>query len=156
MHYTTRSRTLTEQPTAVRRATLPAEQVGSWLADTYAQVAAYLERAGVPLSGPPYARYVFRDHEMEIEAGFPVADPIAGDGQIEPSGLPAGPVAMTTHYGPYETLEEAYKAIMTWMDGQGLKPAGAHWEIYFSDPAKEPDSSRWRTDLVVPYTGAAH
>src|SRR5574341_866709 len=60
MHYTTRSRTLTEQPTAVRRATLPAEQVGSWLADTYAQVAAYLERAGVPLSGPPYARYVFR------------------------------------------------------------------------------------------------
>lgn len=107
MHYTMRTQTLREQPTAVRRATLPADQVGSWLADTYAQVAAYLERAGVPMSGPPYARYVLRDHEMEVEAGFPVADPIAGDGQIEPSGLPAGPVAVSTHYGPYETLAEA-------------------------------------------------
>lgn len=155
MDYTISSRTLTEQPTAVRRATLPADQVGSWLADTYAQVAAYLERAGVPMSGPPYARYVFRDHEMEVEAGFPVANPIAGDGQIEPSGLPAGPVVVTTHYGPYEALEEAYKAIMTWMERQGLKPAGAHWEIYFSDPAEEPDSAHWRTDVVAPYTKTA-
>jgi hypothetical protein len=110
MDYAIMSRTLTEQPAAVRRATLPADQVGPWLADTYARVAAYLQRAGVPMSGPPYARYVFREHEMEVEAGFPVANPILGDGQIEPSPLPAGPAAVTTHYVPYEALEEAETA----------------------------------------------
>lgn len=53
MEYTIESRTLSQQPTAARRATLSAEQVGSWLADSYSRVAAYLDRTGVPMSGAP-------------------------------------------------------------------------------------------------------
>jgi effector-binding domain-containing protein len=152
MEYSIESRTLTQQPTAARRATLPAGQVGPWLADSYSRVAAYLERTGTPMSGPPYARYRFRDHEMEVEAGFPVTRPIAGDGPILASALPGGLVAVTTHYGRYEDLDKAHKAIMDWMERHGWQPAGGHWEVYFTSPAEEPDSSRWRTDVVAPYT----
>lgn len=154
MTYSIESRTLTEQPTAARRANLPAEEVGRWLADTYAGVADYLNRTGAVMAGPPYARFVFAGHRMEVEAGFPVLTPIAGDGSIEPAVLPGGPAAVTTHYGPYEAVEAAYKAIHAWLAEHGYRAEGGHWEIYYTDPAQEPDSSRWRTDVVAPYSTA--
>jgi len=31
-----------------------------------------------------------------------------------------------------------------------MQPAGLPWEVYLTDPAKEPNPSRWRTDVVLP------
>jgi hypothetical protein len=33
--------------------------------------------------------------------------------------------------------------------------AQGHWEVYITSPAEEPASSRWRTDVVAPYTRKA-
>jgi effector-binding domain-containing protein len=151
MSYVVESRILDEQVTAVRRATLPSDRVPQWLADTYSAVVQYLARAGVAATGPPFARYVMRDLDLAVEAGLPVAREIRGDGDIEPSTLPGGTVALTTHHGRYEALEDAYKALAAWIEEHGGTPADAHWEVYFSDPAREPDPARWRTDVVMPY-----
>jgi effector-binding domain-containing protein len=154
MGYVIESRTLGQQPTAVRRATLSAAEVGSWLADSYSTVAEYLQRGGVTISGPPYARYVFRGNQVDVEAGFPVSRPVSTDGGIEASALPDGTAAITTHYGPYERLEDAYKAVLGWIHDHGFEPAGAHWEVYFTNPIEEADTARWRTDVVAPYATA--
>jgi effector-binding domain-containing protein len=152
MDYTVETRQLRAQPTAARRAVLTAGEVGPWISRTYSEIAAYLRRIGVAMSGPPYARHEFVDGSMDIEAGFPVATPVLGEGLIRPSGLPGGIAAVTTHYGPYETVPGAYEATAAWLREQGLKGATGHWEVYYTDPVEEPDSARWRTDVVVPYT----
>jgi effector-binding domain-containing protein len=59
---------------------------------------------------------------------------------------------VTTHYGPYEAVDQAYEAIQAWLHDRGLRPNGGHWEVYYSDPTEEPDSAKWRTDLFAPYT----
>ena len=37
-------------------------------------------------------------------------------------------------------------------DSRERPTAGPHWEVYYDDPNAEPDPSRWRTDVVVPYS----
>jgi effector-binding domain-containing protein len=155
MSYEIESRPLTEQPTAVRRATVMVDMMGSWLSATYAAVAAYLARAGAAMAGPPFARFAFHDRQVDVEAGFPVGAPIEGDASVVPAVLPGGPAAVTTHHGPYEGLEAAYKAVHAWLADRGCEASGDHWEVYYSDPAREPDSARWRTDVVVPYHESA-
>jgi effector-binding domain-containing protein len=67
------------------------------------------------------------------------------------STLPAVTAAVTTHIGPYELLQDAYKAVHGWIIDHGDEPVAGHWEIYYDDPAQVPDGSRWRTDVIVPY-----
>jgi effector-binding domain-containing protein len=130
---------------------LPLDRIGPWLAESYALIAAFLGRSGAPIAGPPYARYVFAGNEAEVEAGFPVGASVRPDGDLVASTLPAVTAAVTTHIGPYELLQDAYKAVHAWITERGGVPSNAHWEIYHDDPARQPDSSRWRTEVVVPY-----
>lgn len=149
--YEIESRQLPEQPTAVVRASLPVTGVADWLPQAYQAVVGYLQRSGSGMSGPPIARYTIHDDVMDLEAGFPVPRPIAGEGEVVPSVLPAGPAAVTTHYGRYEDLTAAYGAVVRWLSEHGRSVRGAHWEVYYTDPQREPDPARWRTDVVVPY-----
>jgi effector-binding domain-containing protein len=149
--YDVRTEQLGRRLTAVIRGEMPAAQLPVWLPETYADVFAYLSEADVPPIGPPFARYTFLGDTVAIEAGVPVAAEVPGDGRVEPSSLPDGPAAVTTHVGRYEDLEQALDAVNGWLTAQGRRPAGPHWEVYWTDPNAEPDPSRWRTDVVVPY-----
>lgn len=149
--YDVRTEELRPQFTAVVRGEMPADRMPTWLPEAYAAVFGYLGRAGITPVAPPFARYTFLGDTVAIEAGVPVAAEVAGDGQVEPSTLPEGPAAMTTHVGRYEDLEHALTAVTEWLTARGLHAAGPHWEIYWTDPNAQPDPSTWRTDVVVPY-----
>lgn len=147
------SHLVTEQPTAVRRATLAQPELRSWFAETYGNVAAHLGAHGIPPAGHPFARYHMRtDGRFDVEAGFPVAHPIAGDTNVVPSVLPGGRVATLWHVGPYEQIGKIYTAITDWIQAQGGSLAGDPWEIYYDPPTG--DSAEWRTEVVQPYTTA--
>ncbi len=144
-------RALTDRYTAVVRRELPREELAGWLGEAFQAVHGYLRRNGVDPVGPPFARYTFLGDTVAVEAGFPVPHEVAGSGPVQPSTLPDGQAAVTTRVGPYEDLDKAYLAVRIWLDTRGYLPAGPHWEVYHTDPTTEPDSTRWRTDLVVPY-----
>ena len=152
--YEIADRTLVDQYTAVVRGEMVATELPGWLKEAYRGVGEYLSRTHVNPSGPPFARYTLLDEVVAVEAGFPVPFEVAGEASVEPSTLPDGPAAVTTRMGRYEDLAIAYRAVHRWLDEHGLVPAGPHWEVYFTDPFAEPDPSRWRTDVVVPYRAA--
>lgn len=153
--YEVTSRSLDQQYTAVVRGEMPAADMSTWLPEAYRVVFDYLQRAGVQAVGPPFARFTFLDETVAVEAGAPVPEEIAGDDRVQPSALPDGPAAVTTHFGRYEDVDKALGAVTDWFGARGLEPAGPHWEVYYTDPNAEPDPSRWRTDLVVPYRSAS-
>ena len=145
---------LTRRPTAVMRGEMPAHEVPTWLANCYRTVHEYLRSAGMAPAGPPFARFTFLGEDMAVEAGFPCPREIDGDGRVEPSALPEGRAAVTSHFGRYEDLEVAYRAMHSWLRARGYAEAGPHWEVYFSDPQADPDPRHWRTDVVMPYRAA--
>lgn len=143
------------QPTAVARATLPVAEIGPWLGRTYGAIAGLLAARQAAPAGPPFARFhMLGSGRFEVEAGFPVNSPIEPAGDLQPSGLPGGQVAVTVHVGPYDQMEPAYQALASWVTDHGGNLAGDAWEVYFSDPATQPDPATWRTEIVQPYREA--
>lgn len=151
MNYVVESETLTEQPTAVVRRTVPLAEVAEWMPRSYETIFGYLSGTGVAPAGPPYARYAIHGGSIDIEAGVPVSSPIAGDDAVRPGRLPGGPAAVTLHRGPYETVDQAMAALGRWVAEHGYRPRGQPFESYLTDPVAEPDPVDWRTVVVMPY-----
>jgi effector-binding domain-containing protein len=140
------------RPTAVVRASLPVAALPGFFGRAFSAVAGALARRGTPPTSEPFAYYPRPPGDtIDVEAGFfvyePITEPLA-DGVV-PSQLPTGTVVTTTHVGPYEKLADTYRAMAEWAATQGLMPSGPMWEVYLTDPMREPDASKWRTDLFV-------
>ena len=114
-------------------------EIASTIAHALPLVFAYAERHGVALAGLPFTRYIEMGPGLvTLEPGMRIAasgegPKPAGPAPDDPSGvvaaaLPGGPIATTTHIGPYESLPDAYASIQQWMESHGLAAAGAPWE----------------------------
>jgi effector-binding domain-containing protein len=165
--------TETAEPTIVTRAAQPCVGIRAsvtmaklaQVADLIPEVEQWLAERGVAPAGAPYFRYHLIDmaDELDVEVGFPVAAAPPGEGRIAAGELPGGRYATVRHVGPPDTLLGATAALLTWADRQGLDwdkvdtPAGERWgcrlEIYHTDPAEEPDPSRWETELAFRLVG---
>ena len=149
------TRVLTEQETAVAYATLPIADIGCWLEKAFDEVAVYLERKGAGPAGLAFARYrPVGEGVVEVEAGFPASTPTSGEGNVEPSDLPGGPAAVTTHVGPYDATAAASAALRDWVLAQGGEPVGEPWEVFSIDATIDHDLATWRTEVVQPYREA--
>ena len=146
-------RVLTRQPTMVGKGILFLAEIGPWLTEVYDRVAAHVAHADGALVGPPFARFtpLGGTGSVEIEAGFPLAEPIAGADGLLASHLPAGPAVATWHQGAYESLEPAYRRLASWIDQHGAQPHGAPWEVYHPVDAAAADPSLARTEIIQPF-----
>jgi effector-binding domain-containing protein len=123
------------------------------LGAAFALSARVVDEDGAEITGPPFARYYsFEGGRVEAEAGFPYTGELQERLGIRRSALPGGLMAVTTHAGPYDTLVETYAAAGRWIEEQGLRPAGAPWEVYLSEPDTDPAS--WQTLIYQPVDGA--
>jgi hypothetical protein len=91
---------------------------------------------------------LYRDGVINLEVGVELDAPFAGYGEVVPSATPAGPVATTTHFGPYHLLGGAHQAIHDWCAANGHTLAGPNWEVYghWTDECNT-DPSKIRTDI---------
>ena len=80
---------------------------------------------------------------LYLEPGVVVARTFAAAGEVVPSELPAGRTAHFLLVGPYDGLPGAWKTLLDWCAGEGLKLAGINWQIY----RDESDPSRPQTAL---------
>ena len=143
--------TLTEQPTAVVRDQVAVDAMPEFFARAFTLAMEALTRQGVQPAGPPFGYYHGMPTDtVDVEAGFPVSEPIdPGDGVLGGT-LPAGRAVEALHIGPYDTLVSTYELVRQWMDQQGLEPSPDMWESYLSDPETEPDPANWKTLVVWP------
>ena len=91
---------------------------------------------------------LYLDNQINLEVGVELDSPFPGHAEVVPSSLPAGPVAATTHLGPYPQLHRAHEAIRDWCKSHNHTPAGPQWEIYghWQDSWNN-DPSQIRTDV---------
>src|SRR6266700_1152848 len=62
---------------------------------------------------------LYWDDVPHVEVGVELLVPCLLTGRVQASALPAGPVAMTTHWGSYATLDSAHQAVLDWCAAQG-------------------------------------
>jgi len=87
---------------------------------------------------------IYRDMLDAIEVGVEVLGPFSSAGDVVAVRTPAGEVVTTTHWGEYNEMPQAYKALEAWCADNERAMTDAAWEVYGDwddDPAKR------RTDV---------
>ena len=135
------------------------------IADRFGEVEGWLAGQGVEPAGPPFFRYrvIDMDRRLVMEAGFPTATALDGEGEVRPGVLPAGRYVTTTYVGHPADLVRVTGELLAWAQAQGLRfdvrPGedgevwGSRLEWMETDPAVELDMSRWQTRLAFRLTG---
>jgi effector-binding domain-containing protein len=110
----------------------------------------YLGELGVTPAGAPFVAYFNMDmQDLDMEVGFPVAQPLPGGGEVQSSEIPGGKVATCLHTGPYPEISQAYQALSTWVNENGYKMTGVSYEFYLNDPQETPPEAL-QTQILFP------
>lgn len=129
------------------------------IADRLAEVFGFLGARGVDPAGAPFLRYtgIAMPGPLDMEAGVPVVEPVASDGEIFAGVLPGGRYVTVTHFGHPDQLVDVTGSLLEWAAAQGLEfdvaPGadnerwGSRLEWYQTDPRVEPDMGKWETVL---------
>jgi effector-binding domain-containing protein len=124
------------QPVLSVRSRTTMQDLPGFLGKSFGAVAAYLGELGQAPAGAPFAAYHNMDMaNLDVEAGFPVAQAAPARGEIAPSAIPGGQVATCLYSGPYDTMPPAYEALTQFIKEKGCEPTGVAYEIYLNDPA---------------------
>lgn len=113
--------------------------IGAMIGDGFAA----LMPAGIMPIGPCFAVYhdpEFNPEAIDVEIAFPVAGHLTEAPQT-PGGrsfshriVPGGKMAVAVHQGPYDTIDQAYAAMGTWLESNGFDIAGPPQEAYLTAP----------------------
>jgi effector-binding domain-containing protein len=146
------------QPVLSVRTTVPVAELAAAQGEALGALWSHLQHHGVRPTGPPYVRYhSFGEADTDMEVGIPVAAGAVGQGRVAAGELPGGTVVSAWHLGAHDRLGDAYAGLQAWLTEHGHQPAGPGWEVYHwidldqePDPARWPDPSNWRTQLIQP------
>lgn len=137
MNYEVIVKEVAARPTAVVAATTTWQEFPTLWGKLSGEVWACLRAGGITRGCRNVMLYW--DNTPHVEVGVELLVPCPLTGRVVASTLPAGQVAMTTHYGAYAELAEAHRAVLNWCAEQGLQTVGTRWEVYGphkDDPAK--------------------
>lgn len=147
------------QPYVAIRTRVSMEDIPTKLPPLLDEVFGWMTDKGLESAGAPFFRYLGGNmSHMEVDVGAPLAAPVEGDGRVIADTLPAGRYAVVLHTGDYSTVVEGSIALLKWSEENAVpwdrsddgveERWGARVEHYITDPAEEPDSSKWETEVA--------
>ena len=139
------------QQIAAIRGNCQMSELGDRLGEILPAVYAAIMAQGITPAQPPFMRYLDMDMErgtLDFEAGLGVATPFADAAPVQSGMLPGGEVAVLWHVGPYHELGASHDRLSAWIEEHGRQSGDARWEVYWTDPGEEPDSAKWRTEII--------
>ena len=91
---------------------------------------------------------LYWDGTIRLEVGVELNGPFADGDDVVASATPAGPAASIAHFGLYDQIGAAHRAILDWSAAHNRRLAGPSWEIYGHwQEAWNADPSLIRTDV---------
>lgn len=136
-------------PTLCVKARTPVKDIGAVIGSAFGEIMKTISARGATPIGMPYVAYRNLDmSDLDLEIGFPVSKPVAGEGRVEPGKLPGGAWASTMHVGPYSEVGPAWADLQAFIAAQGKTASPVGYEFYLDGPDTPPD--RIRTRVAFP------
>jgi effector-binding domain-containing protein len=140
-------RTIEAQPVLLIHDSAMVDQIGPKMEEVYSKLINYALPRGIQMAGPPFTVYYSWDYNRPfvMDIGFPVAQPAEGEGEIIATEIAAGEVVCAPYYGDYSGTGLVHEQIQQYLEAKNITWQGFPWEVYLTDPALEPDTSKWLT-----------
>ncbi len=107
------------------------------------ELSVYLEQHGAKAIGPSLTIYYdteYRERDVDLEVTTPVSAPLPGNERVTVRELPGVELAACViHQGSYDTLDQAYAALLTWIEANGYRVIGPDREVYLHCPDNDYD-----------------
>lgn len=102
--------------------------------EAFSAIAAYARENALLFSGCPFVCYHNADLEhLDVELGFPVAAPQAGNDTVTGRTIPAHRAACGIFLGPYTQTDPLMMEIFSWIGKNGYQPHGDIYHYYLND-----------------------
>lgn len=113
--------------------TTPPEQGRLWR-----ELGKFLGQQHIRTSGDPcltvYYDEEYKERDWDLEVCEPVSAPFLDTARVKCTTLPAvATMASTIHHGPFTTIDDAYQALMKWLDANGYRICGPAREVYIRE-----------------------
>jgi effector-binding domain-containing protein len=146
MAYDIRIEPVAERPLAVVRRQANHATFGTVIPEACGTVWNLVKAQHIPGAGRHVAVYL--DQVFNMEIGVELGAPAEVSGELIASSTPAGTVATTTHFGPYQQLGAAHQAVQGWCKSNGYEMVSPCWELYGHwQDAWNNDPAQIRTDV---------
>ena len=119
----------------------------------FAEVIGYLMQNRVAPGKPFVGIYhdpEYREEHVDLEAAVPVDRDLPGTKLVKIHELPGDQMAYTIHKGHYQSIGEAYNALMQWIESNNYKITGPGREVYLQGPEPGIDPSSFVTEIQFP------
>jgi effector-binding domain-containing protein len=107
------------------------------------ELSVYLAQHGTRAAGPSLTIYYdteYRERDVDVETATPIGAPLPGTERIKVRELPGvETMACVIHQGSYDTLGQAYSALLTWIETNGYRIVGPNREVYLRCPDNDYD-----------------
>ena len=128
------------------------DQMPTLFEQGYASIAEYGAKNNIEFIGPPIGLYTDYDETNHTMTTTPAMEVAAGTTVPADSGftvvdLPAGEALHHQHVGSFDGLMGVHEALSGQLQEQNLTMGKYAIEVYLTDPAQEPDDSKWVTDV---------
>jgi DNA-binding transcriptional MerR regulator len=125
----------------------------AFFAPFFAKGTEYVAQHGNKFAGPTQAIYPdteYHDHDISVEAVYPISEPIPASDEIQVYELPAVKnMACIIHIGLYTEVSKTYEAMMKWLEANNYRIVGPSREVYLEyDPNGDP--SKYVTEIQFP------
>jgi len=119
----------------------------------FGELTRFIKAKRLKIKGHPFAIYQSWDsvtYFSVFDMGIPVEYADGGKGRIRAEEFPGQKVVIADYFGPYDKTAEVYYALDKYIAQGGLEVVGPPREIYVTDPANEPDTAKWNTQILFP------
>lgn len=139
----------------VRRETLPTDELVGFIDTAFTALGEAIRDGKFVPVGPGFTRWdTPMGDTLDLEVGFPVAEGWAdylkiGDVTLQPSTLPAGPVAVSELKGSLDDISAAWGKVRAALAERGRTTKRPFWEYYDVPPAPGREKRHQRTRLCA-------
>lgn len=129
------------------------EQLGPTLDRLFDQVMGYISQQGAICTGPGITLYYdteYRERDISVGACMPFEGKLGDGEQVKVDHLPAvETMASVVHHGSFSTLNQAYNALLKWIEANGYHISGPTRELNL-EYERGGDQSKFVTEIQFP------
>jgi len=136
---------------ATVRNKVSASEIEKTIGQSYASIQELIKNQSAKMIGPPMAITLAWDStSWDFEAAIPIDKEIKGNAKVVVKKSYSGKVIYISYLGSYSKTYTAYNELEKYKNEKGYTDNGGPWEVYVTDPATEPDTSKWITEIYFP------